>query len=755
MVKASDLTNLIYGDWKVVSRDGSNKDGRAIWQCECLKCGYQKAILGKSLVSKKATRCNECHSRAKDYLPGEKVGALVIQRHLKNDKHSFANWLCRCQQPILVVKVNKDGMKILEKKPCGKIFEVLGIRLRSGQKMCRECSSRVGAKKNQKDLSGQTFERLTVIEKDELKSVEFNSAYWSCECLCGAIVSVRQDGLTSGNSKSCGCLQSDVAKGLKNNLIHGLSSTSLYSIHSGVKQRCYNSNSPAYKYYGEKGISMSPEWKASFESFYHWANEMGFQEGMSIDRIDPNEGYTQENCQILSREHHYMKTLRDRGIATIIEGEQINLHEVSQKANIYSQTCRKLLEAGLKEEEILQFAKLQLHQKRAFLNALENDSPISVLEAKKLKKKIKKQNYPKEQGSFRSMLSRCYNPKDPSFKYYGGKGIGVDPRWILGGFRKFYEDIGPKEERYHIDRICVERDYSPENCRWLPARDNALRKIRGLTPEEKKISVYVPEGNLCKKFLETHGHPLANSMDLNILGVAGIKKMLELTLKGVFLSSGEFLATQEKIKSQKDLTGMRVGRLLVIERLIERDKDGRTRIMWSCLCECGRTQKIRQTSLLNLKTLSCGCLRLEKTSQANQKNKYAPTHGYSKEPFYRLWSNLKIDATSSNQSIDPNWLDIHLFKEWLTSQGYHKEMKIHLKEQSGGYNPRNCILALKKDIHKHNHQRDRSSKVLCPRCNDDYTVKNGKIQGCQRYQCKACKFNFVPSDHVAYVTAVT
>ena len=139
----------------------------------------------------------------------------------------------------------------------------------------------------------------------------------------------------------------------------------------------------------------------------------------------------------------------------------------------------------------------------------------------------------------------------------------------------------------------------------------------------------------------------------------------------------------------------------------------------------------------------------------HQNNKYAETHGYSKEPFYRLWLSLKDNAASTNQFIDPNWLDIHLFKEWLDSQGYQHDMILFLIDLTGGYSPQNCVLILKQDLHRYKYHRNKPCTVRCSRCNDTYTVKNGKLNGEQRYQCKACHFNFVLTSDVTTVTGVT
>lgn len=80
---------------------------------------------------------------------------------------------------------------------------------------------------------------------------------------------------------------------------HNLSKTRLYSIYYGMKQRCYNPNNQHYKWYGGKGITICNEWSEDngLQHFIEWALNNGYEENLSIDRINPNGNYSPDNCR--------------------------------------------------------------------------------------------------------------------------------------------------------------------------------------------------------------------------------------------------------------------------------------------------------------------------------------------------------------------------------------------------------------------------------------------------------------------------
>jgi hypothetical protein len=88
-----------------------------------------------------------------------------------------------------------------------------------------------------------------------------------------------------------------------------------------------------------------------------------------------------------------------------------------------------------------------------------------------------------EYTTWQGMKHRCTNPKDVCYRYYGGRGITVCDRWF-NSFENFIADMGVRPFKgAQLDRIDNEKGYSPENCKWSTAKENANNKRKPVRKE--------------------------------------------------------------------------------------------------------------------------------------------------------------------------------------------------------------------------------------------------------------------------------
>lgn len=145
------------------------------------------------------------------------------------------------------------------------------------------------------DLTNQRFGKL--VAKTKNRDVK-NRLVWDCICDCGNIHTVLTNYLTAGDVRSCGCLNIEKPP----RLIHGKSKTRIYSIWSGMHRRCTDTNHiKSLQNYISQNISVCHEWE-TIHDFEYWALNNGYEEFLTLDRINGTKGYYPENCRWVTEE---------------------------------------------------------------------------------------------------------------------------------------------------------------------------------------------------------------------------------------------------------------------------------------------------------------------------------------------------------------------------------------------------------------------------------------------------------------------
>lgn len=143
-----------------------------------------------------------------------------------------------------------------------------------------------------KNLKGKRFHHLEVLE---FAGTRKHAAMWLCRCDCGNETTVRGNNLIAGRVKSCGCITG------KGNATHGGSHTRLYKIWYGIIRRTEDTTRDDYQRYGANGIRICDEWRHDFAAFRDWALRNGYNDTLSIDRIDNQGNYEPVNCRWVSK----------------------------------------------------------------------------------------------------------------------------------------------------------------------------------------------------------------------------------------------------------------------------------------------------------------------------------------------------------------------------------------------------------------------------------------------------------------------
>lgn len=150
---------------------------------------------------------------------------------------------------------------------------------------------------------GISFGSLVVIGPSEKRGSN-RHRYCRVRCVCGEVFDTDLSNLLRQKTKTCRRCAAN-ANGRKHKALEfrarkGKSQMRLYRTWSDMKSRCYNPRTRGYKYYGAKGVCVCDEWLHDFQSFAKWAWSNGYDDSLTIDRINPFGNYTPSNCRFVT-----------------------------------------------------------------------------------------------------------------------------------------------------------------------------------------------------------------------------------------------------------------------------------------------------------------------------------------------------------------------------------------------------------------------------------------------------------------------
>lgn len=163
---------------------------------------------------------------------------------------------------------------------------------------------------------------------------------WYCRCDCGKDVIVWSSSLTCGTTVSCGC------KTRKHGFSH---KERLYETWKNMRSRCNNPKNKRYAQYGGRGITICSEWD-DYAVFREWAMSAGYQDDLTIDRINVDGNYCPENCQWATNHEQMNNMTKNRKIT--YRGETLSMSKWAERFGISYGTMNHRIQRGWSMERI-------------------------------------------------------------------------------------------------------------------------------------------------------------------------------------------------------------------------------------------------------------------------------------------------------------------------------------------------------------------------------------------------------------------
>lgn len=204
----------------------------------------------------------------------------------------------------------------------------------------------IAKRKDYSSWAGQRYGRLTVTG-EEIR-MQDGRAKLICVCDCGTVCEVAPGNLRAGNVRSCGCLSKD--RSHKQLYVHGDTGERLWHIWSGMRRRCEETCNKDYPRYGGRGISVCEEWH-DYSIFKEWALSHGYNDKLTLDRIDSNGNYEPANCRWATAKEQN----NNRRSNHILEynGERHTISQWSELSGVPSKTLLYRINAGWTVEQAL------------------------------------------------------------------------------------------------------------------------------------------------------------------------------------------------------------------------------------------------------------------------------------------------------------------------------------------------------------------------------------------------------------------
>lgn len=208
---------------------------------------------------------------------------------------------------------------------------------------------------------------------------------------------------------------------------HGLTQTRLYRIWGQMRARCYTKSSINFQYYGDRGITVCSEWD-NFNDFYSWAINSGYEDSLSLDRIDVNGNYCPENCRWITPEEQ-QHNKRSNHLITH-EGETKTLTQWARTINIKPQTLSKRLRSGMSFETAIK-TPVKPRNTITVSNKITAARFIEALKDSGMKQRVLAQKIGVNESTISHYVNGRFLPSIETANAIGAI-LNVQPAWLMG-----------------------------------------------------------------------------------------------------------------------------------------------------------------------------------------------------------------------------------------------------------------------------------------------------------------------------------
>lgn len=261
--------------------------------------------------------------------------------------------LDRCRKSLKETGRTTDPKYTCECLLCGKIFD------RNMYAVKKNKFKNCGCQSLQYDLTNKKFGKLTAIKPIGMnKHSEMN---WECVCDCGNKYISTSYGLRKGYSTQCKqCSNKQLSRKKTKYIVY---SKRLKECYVNMKTRCTNKKQDPFNRYVNRGIDLCEEWKNDYSKFQTWALNSGYNENLTLDRIDNNKGYSPDNCRWVTRKEQANN--RRTSLFLNYQGTSDTLANWSRKLNIpYNYIQYRIYKGKDLEEVVNEFNDNPRHKRK-------------------------------------------------------------------------------------------------------------------------------------------------------------------------------------------------------------------------------------------------------------------------------------------------------------------------------------------------------------------------------------------------------